>query len=200
MRFPLVHNALPNNINMDGKKLAESFKKLNLQADVDKGPKLSSLSMEALGGLTMRRGKYKGQTVKHVFLHDQKYALWVVTHTNPSDRAWGPIFEYMKRQNKAMKKESKLNEDSSDEDDFEILKSGKEKTNQKDKINTNETDGGTQTGGSTSSSDPNPATEARLANMENVLMQMAQYLNNQALEQRPSQVPAQFPDNAEEMS
>ena len=82
MRSLLVHNALPNNTNMDGKKLAESFRKLSLQAEADQGPKLSSLSMEALGGLTMRRGKYKGQTVKHVFQHDQKYALgWSHTPT-----------------------------------------------------------------------------------------------------------------------
>ena len=184
---------------MDGKKLAESFRKLSLQAEADQGPKLSSLSMETLGGLTMRRGKYKGQTVKHVFLHDQKYALWVVTHTNPSDREWGPIFEYMKRQNKAMKKESKVAEDSSsDEDEFEILKSEKGKANQKDKTNTNETSGGTQNGDSSSSSDPNPATEARLANMENMMMQMAEYLNNQSQAQRTRQV--NFPDNEEEMN
>ena len=183
---------------MDGKKLAESFKKLSLQTEADQGPKLSSLSMETLGGLTMRRGKYKGQTVKHVFLHDQKYALWVVTHTNPSDREWGPIFEYMKRQNKAMKKESKVAEDSSsDEDEFEILKSEKGKANQKDKTNTNETSGGTQNGDSSSSSDPNPATEARLANMENMMMQMAEYLSNQSQVRRPRQV--HFPDNEEEI-
>ena len=85
--------------------------------------------------------------MQHVFRNDQKYALWVVTHTNPSDRAWGPIFEYMKRQNKAMKKESKLEEDSSDEDGHETPKSRKEEVNQKDQINMNETDGGTLNGG-----------------------------------------------------
>ena len=105
----------------------------------------------------------------------------------------------MKRQNKAMKKESKVAEDSSsDEDEFEILKSEKGKANQKDKTNTNETSGGTQNGDSSSSSDPNPATEARLANMENMMMQMAEYLSNQSQAQRTRQV--HFPDNEEEMN
>ena len=200
MKSTPVHKALLYNINMDGKKLADSFKKLSVQTELDKGPKLSSLSMTELGGLTMTRGKYKGHTVQHVFQNDQKYALWVVTHTNPSDKAWGPIFEYMKRQDQAMKKESKLEEDSSEEDDSKSPKSEKRKENRKDKTNMNETGGDTQNGNSSSSSDPNPATEARLANMENMMMQMAEYLNNQSQAQRPRQVQAEFPDNEEEMN
>ena len=41
--------------------------------------------------------------------------------------------------------------------------------------------------------------EARLENLENMMMPMVQNLTNQSLEQRPSLMPAEFPDNAEEM-
>ena len=99
-----------------------------------------------------------------------------------------------------MKKESKLEEGSSDGDDYEFLTSEKEGVNQKDQINMNETDDGTQNGGSSLGSYPSSATETRLENLENLMMQMPQYLTNQSLEQRPSQMPAEFPDNAEEMS
>ena len=197
---------------MAGKKHTEGVRRLLMKAD--KGLRLNSMSMETLGALTMTQGKYKGQTVKQVFQNDRKYALWVVKYTEPSDQAWGPIYEYMKRQNKAMKKESRLEEDSSDEDGHETPKSGKEEVNQKDQINMNETYGDTLNGGSSlgnvgSWAMATAAWEDRLENLEDMMMQTAQSLTNQSLEQRPSQVghlqaclqaPAEFPANAEEMN